>query len=202
MKPERVKQLVSAEVKALLKEAGDDRTLAGKRATAIVATLLRTGIRRGELCKLRLEDFTDGPLPSLRVRTAKTRDNRVCRMIPLGQETAKLIGKYLKARNDIHPPGADIPLFQTLRCYGGTPKAISPNALHGILLKALKRANISRRVRCHSFRHHFANTIHQHAPVAEVKTFLGHSKIETTATYLSTSEAKMRETVTAAFGGK
>ncbi len=198
----KVKELTRGEEKDLLKNGTDERTLSGKRAAAVLATLLRTGIRRGELCRLLVEDFTDGPLASLRVKTLKQRNGKEpYRSIPLGPETASLISKYLKARNG-HGTDPDSPLFLTLRSYGGKPKAITHTALHRLLLKALAKAKISRRVRLHSFRHHFANRVHQHAPVATVKTLLGHSKIETTATYLSTSEPKMRQTVTAAFEGR
>ncbi len=196
----QVKQLSQSEIESLLK-APDGRTLAGKRAQAVFATLLRTGIRRQECCRLLIEDFTDGPLASIRVKTLKQKNGREpYRVAPLGQETASLISKYLKARNGTSHSGD--PLFLTLRSYNGKPKAITHTALHRLLLKTLTKAKISRRVRLHSFRHHFANTVHQHAPVATVKTLLGHAKIETTATYLSTSESKMRETVTAAFGGR
>ena len=195
----KVKELSQSEVDALLK-APDQRTLDGKRAAAVLATLLRTGIRRSEVTKLLLEDFTDGPLPSLRVRTLKQKNGTPFRTIPLGRETAALISKYLKWRNGtLEPTG---PLFLTLLAYDGKPKGITITALHRLLLKTLAKAKISRRVRCHTFRHHFANTVHQHAPVATVQQLLGHTKIETTATYLSASEAKMRGTVTAAFGGR
>jgi len=197
----KVKELTRGEEQALL-GAPDQRTLDGKRAAAVLAVMIRTGVRRGELCKLLVEDFTDGPLASLRVRTAKQKNGKEpYRTIPLGPETASLISKYLKTRNG-HGTDPDSPLFLTLRSYGGQPKAITHTALHRLLLKVLAKAKISRRVRLHSFRHHFANRVHQYAPVAEVKTMLGHSKIETTATYLSTSEPKMRQTVTAAFEGR
>ena len=196
----KAKELTQHEVDALMK-APDQRTLDGKRAAAILATLVRTGVRRGELTKLLVEDFTDGPLALIRVKTSKQRNGKEpYRAIPLGPETAEVIQKYLERQG--HGTDPTSPLFLTLRAYGGKPKAITITALHRLLLKTLTKAKISRRVRLHSFRHHFANTVHQHAPVATVKTLLGHAKIETTATYLSTSEPKMRQAVTAAFGGR
>ncbi len=196
----QVKELSQGEIDGLLK-APDGRSIAGKRAQAILAVMVRTGIRRGELCRLLVEDFTPGDLASIRVRTLKQRNGSLpFRSIPLGAQTSGLIQKYLDRQG--HGTDPTSPLFLTLRAYNGKPKAITATALHRLLLKALAKAKISRRVRLHSFRHHFANTVHQHAPVATVKTLLGHAKIETTATYLSTSESKMRETVSLAFRGR
>ena len=197
----QVKELSQSEVDALLK-APDQRTLDGKRAAAVLATLLRTGIRRAEVTKLLLEDFTDGPLPSLRIKTAKQRNGKEpFRTVPLGKETAALIGKYLKARNGtLEPTG---PLFLTLLAYGGKPKGITITALHRLLKRSLAKAKISSRVTLHSLRHHFASTVHENgSSVATVSRLLGHAQVRSTDTYLNVSEHRKRQAVTAAFGGK
>lgn len=197
----KVKELSQSEVDALLK-APDGRTRQGKRAAAILAVMVRTGVRRGELCKLLLEDFTDGPLPSLRVKTLKQKNGKEpYRTIPLGRETAQLIGKYLKARGEAARPLS--PLFLTLRSYNGAPKAITHTALHRLLLKALDKAKISRRIRCHTFRHHFATATHETgSSVATVSQLLGHASSRTTDTYLNASDQRKRQAISNAFGGR
>ncbi len=197
----QVKELYKTEVRDLL-DAFDKRTTEGLRAQAVLAVLLETGIRRGELCKLLVEDFTDGPLPALRVKTAKQRNGKEpFRSVPLLPQTAMAIHKYLKRQG--HGSDPTSPLFLTLRAYGGRRKAITITATHRLLLKGLDRAGIVRRIRCHTFRHHFATQTHEHgAPVATVSQLLGHASSRSTDSYLHASEARKRQAVTAAFGGK
>lgn len=65
-------------------------------------------------------------------------------------------------------------------------EVLHPSAMRQTLGRAAKRAGITKRVRCHSFRHRFAVTLaNDSVPVPHISRLLGHSSVATTQHYLA-----------------
>ena len=81
----------------------------------------------------------------------------------------------------------DQPLFCTISSgerlsAGGV---LSQPYVRALLKRLAMKAGISKRVHPHAFRHFFAHTLHdQRLSVREIQDCLGHSRLDTTATYL------------------
>jgi site-specific recombinase XerD len=87
-KPPRI--LTQTEYRALR-----DAARADVRIFAIIELLLQTGIRIGELAKLRVEDVTDGENATLHVPPAEGSNERV---IPLNKPASEAVQKYIEIR--------------------------------------------------------------------------------------------------------
>ena len=79
-----------ADVRTVLGQLAGQRTPIGLRNHALVAVLLDTGLRASELCRLTMDDVADG---ALLVRLSKSGRPRIA---PLGRESEKLLGRYLR----------------------------------------------------------------------------------------------------------
>jgi site-specific recombinase XerD len=103
-----VQALRPEQQKALLKAAGDTGGTIALRNKALVAVMLDSGLRSGEVCALnRDRDDADSPVPTdlnmdqatLFIRHSKTHRQRV---IGLGDKVVLLLEKYLRKRQDGH----------------------------------------------------------------------------------------------------
>lgn len=162
-------------IKALLFLCPPNR-LWGARDRAIVLTLLHTGIRRGELCSLRLEDV-DFNREEIQVTGKGDRARRVY----LSPEAQKAILSYLRLRLDNCPM-----LFSSL---DGRP--LSGNAVQCLLADLGKTAGVTG-VRCsaHTFRHTFAvNFLRAGGSLRHLQEILGHASMEPLEFYLRTVNA-------------
>jgi len=118
------------ETRALL-AAPNRSTLQGLRDRAIMATLLYHGLRRTELCALRLADLHErGGMRYLQVRG---RGNKV-RYVLLRQVVAGAIRAYLEATG-LDCAGT-VPLFRPVsNNTRGTPRSISPQGVQMLVAK-------------------------------------------------------------------
>jgi site-specific recombinase XerD len=131
------------ELAALLKAcAGSD--FESRRDTAIIRLLLDTGMRRGELTGLRLEDIDFDH--DVAIVMGKGRRPRAC---PFGNRTARAIDRYLRAR--ARHAAADSPgLWLGLK---------GPMTANGILQMIRRRGRQAglERLHPHQFRHTYAH---------------------------------------------
>ncbi|RLD14938.1 MAG: hypothetical protein DRI22_02815, partial [Caldiserica bacterium] len=80
---------------------------------------------------------------------------------------------YLKAWLSVHPdPKPDSPLFVTLR---GRPTRLTYNGFRMVLIRALKRAKLKKRVHAHLFRHQVATELlsTERLPEEAVRVYMG-----------------------------
>jgi integrase len=162
---------------------------AGTRLAIIL--LYTTGIRRGELLRLKPQDY-DGRNQTLLIQDSKFHRSR---LLPLPDDVAKEIDKHLRTRGAVYPSAfASEPLLWSPY---GRDRAFTGAWLHSNLQILFDRAGIKkpdgRRPRIHDFRHGFAVTAlirWYHAGVdVQVKlpllaTWLGHVSILSTYHYL------------------
>jgi site-specific recombinase XerD len=172
----RTRALGDHQARALL-DAPDASTLKGRRDRAMLAVLLYHGLRREELCLLKVRDIHDRRgVPHLRVHGKGGKTRRV----PLHPASAERLHAYLEAAGHAMTP--DAALLQPVRKTG---KAITADGVYKCVLAYAAQAKI--RVEgfgVHSLRATAAtNALDHEADIARVQEWLGHASIATTRIY-------------------
>ena len=191
MKKKEPEFLTEDEIELILK-IPDRRTLQGKRDYAILLTLLSTGLRKSELCNLRVRDikaYRNQPVLDV------VGKGRKFRRIPLKMEALTAIREYWKsAKNGTEP---DIPIFHTLGKHGPHRVVpLTPRAVDCLIKRASKKALIKKRVTPHTLRHTFGTSLlDEGTDLRTVQALLGHSGIGTTQKYLHSNDDKKVEAV-------
>ena len=118
--------LGDGQARALLAAPAED-TLKGKRDRAILATLLYHGIRREELCKLRVRDVhqRDGVM-HLRIEGKGGK----LRFVPVALQALRLVREYVEHAG--HREDLDSPLFRPVKnnATGTLVKPLNPNSIY------------------------------------------------------------------------
>jgi integrase/recombinase XerD len=163
--------------------------LKGVRDRAILATLLYHGIRREELCLLRLRDIHSRQ-GVMHFRIDGKGDK--IRFVPVHPMVLRLIEEYLEAGK--HGGGLvfelDGPLFRpvTNNRTGSLIRHLDPGSIYrNIVMKYAKATGISGEaigVCVHSMRATAAtNALSNEADIAKVQEWLGHANVSTTRLY-------------------
>ncbi|AME28781.1 integrase (plasmid) [Burkholderia sp. PAMC 26561] len=164
------------QARALL-DAPDPETLKGKRDRALLAVLLYHGLRREEVCLLKIKDIHDRRgVAHLRIHG---KGNKL-RYVPLHPGSAERLHAYLEAAG--HGAASDAPLFQPLRVTGA---AITADGVYKCVLVYAAQAKIDvQGFGVHSLRATAAtNALEHEADIAKVQEWLGHANIATTRIY-------------------
>ena len=176
--------LGDAQVRRLLEAPAPD-TLKGIRDRAILATLLYHGIRREELCFLRVKDM-QSRLGVMHFRI-QGKGSKI-RFVPVHPLAQRLIQEYLAAGK--HGGGLDTPLFRPVanNRTGTLDKALDPGSIYrNIILKYGRETGVHAEVNglcVHSMRATAAtNALSHEADIAKVQEWLGHSNVSTTRLY-------------------
>lgn len=166
-----------------LLEAPDPQTLKGKRDRAMLSVFLYHGLRREELCKLKVQDLTERRgVPHLRVHGK----GRKLRYIPTHPGTITLITDYLEALGHANEPLA--PLFQPVKDNVSKKigKAMTTDGVYKVVLKYAREIGLGdlNGFGVHSLRATAAtNALDHEADIAKVQEWLGHANIATTRLY-------------------
>jgi integrase/recombinase XerD len=181
--------LGDAQARRLLEAPAPD-TLKGVRDRAILATLLYHGIRREELCQLRLRDIQSRQ-GVMHFRIKGKRDK--IRFIPVHPMALRLIGEYLEAGKHgggVSHESLDSPVFRpvTNNRTGTLDKHLDPGSIYrNIVMKYAKATGISGEaigICVHSMRATAAtNALSNEADIAKVQEWLGHANVSTTRLY-------------------
>jgi len=174
--------LGDAQARRLL-DAPPHETLKGKRDRAILAALLYHGIRREELCLLRVRDMQSRQ-GVVHFRIKGKRDKvRFVPIHPLGQ---RLIEEYLALAR--HSSDVDGPLFRPVKNNrtGDLDRHLDPGSIYrNVVLHYAKTLGMDTEVigLCvHSLRATAAtNALSHEADIAKVQEWLGHANVSTTA---------------------
>ena len=152
-----------------------DRTPAGVRDAAILAMLIATGMRRAELCGLRMGDVD---LQSGKLRVLGKGDKE--RTVYLRNGALRYLRVWLAIRGD--GPG---PIFCRVNKGGRIfpDQPLSTTAMHKIITKRAAEAGL-RDITPHDFRRTYAGELLDAGQdIATVAALLGHASVETTARY-------------------
>ncbi len=176
--------LGDAQARKLLEAAAAD-TLKGVRDRAILAILLYHGIRREELCGLRVKDMQSRQgVMHFRVRGKRGK----VRFVPVHAMAQRLIEEYLAlAGHGVDTAG---PVFRpvTNNRTGELDRPLSPGSVyHNIVRKYGLETGVSGEVNglcVHSLRATAAtNALSHEADIAKVQEWLGHANVSTTRLY-------------------
>ena len=167
-----------------LLEAPPANTLKGKRDRAMLAVLLYHGIRREELCKLKVGDIQSRQgVWHLRIQGKREK----IRYIPLAIAAQRLITAYLAEAK--HGGETDGPLFRPVKnnTTGTLAKALHKSSVWDMVrlyTKQIGIAGTAPRLGVHAMRATAATNALEHgADIAKVQEWLGHADISTTRLY-------------------
>jgi integrase/recombinase XerD len=178
------KFLSGEEVEALL-ASPDVTTPRGIRDRAMIELLYATGLRVSELVSLKPADLNleDGFLTTV----GKGRKER---MVPIGEEAAMWVGRYLKeARPVLVGRRSSTRLFVNAR--GGT--ALTRTGFWKVLRAYATGLGMARRLSPHVLRHSFAtHLLERGADLRAIQVMLGHADLSTTQIYTHILDARLR----------
>lgn len=158
-------------------------TLKGKRDRAILSVFLFHGLRREELCTLKVKDIVERRgVKHLRVHG---KGNKL-RYVPLHPETAGRIDDYLDAAG--HREHATTALFRPIKnnVHGNTDDALTAGSVYRDVVKhyGLALGLTMERFAPHALRATAAtNALENEADIARVQMWLGHANVSTTRLY-------------------
>jgi integrase/recombinase XerD len=178
------KSLNEDEVLALL-NAPDLTEPAGLRDRAMLELLYACGLRVSELVGIKT---TEVSLSEAVVRV--TGKGSKTRLVPMGEEAADWIGRYLKqARPEILQKRLSDALFVTNR-----GEAMTRQAFWYLIKRYSLLAGITKPMSPHVLRHAFATHLLNHgADLRVVQMLLGHSDISTTQIYTHVARERLKK---------
>lgn len=178
--------LSEAEVESILQQP-DTTTLFGLRDRAIFEVLYSTGIRRAEVCALRI-DHIHVDRQVLFINQGKGQKDRY---VPIGHRALLWIARYVEqARDQLAIDPKERTLFLTV-----DGKPIDPDSLTEYGRRYIRSAKVDKPGACHIFRHTMATLMHDNgADIRSIQAILGHEKLDTTQIYTRVSLKKLLDT--------
>jgi len=150
---------------------------------AMLMTLYSTGMRRAELCHLKVEDI-DSTRMIIHIRHGKRNRDRDVPLSPKLLETLREYWCWMKPKTY---------LFPGTKNGWRADKPITPKVLWEACREAAQAAGITKNVRPHLLRHSFAtHQVENGADLPTVQLLLGHSDLKATSIYLHLSERHLR----------
>jgi integrase/recombinase XerD len=175
------KGLEPDQVQALLVSC-DRGTVSGRRDFAILTTLLRLGVRAGEVAALSLDDV-NWRAGEILVRGKGDR----CERLPLPADVGQAISDYLHDRSSQR---AERALFVRVKAPQGS---LTSTAVSSIVAAAARRAGLGT-VGAHRLRHTVAaQMLRAGASLPEIGQVLRHRHMSTTAIYAKIDREALRE---------
>lgn len=168
-----------------LLETPPEDSLKGRRDRAILATLLYHGLRRQELCNLRVKDYQRRTgVMMFHVHGKRKKE----RFIPVEAKTQRLIAEYLELAD--HGGELDTALFRPVKnnATGILNKPLNPRSVYRDVVMFYAR-KIGITLDTHGFCVHSlrataaTNALDHKADIAKVQEWLGHANVSTTRLY-------------------
>lgn len=169
-----------------LMQQPDIQTVAGLRDRAILELFYSSGLRRSELCRLKLEEIAL-PRKTLYVRKGKGNKDR---LIPIGERAVYWLKRYLlEARDQLLNDPHESHFF--INDYGS---AFRDNKLGDKVKRYMRNAGIQVPGSCHLLRHAMATHMMENgADVRFIQAMLGHADLNSTQIYTHVSIRKLQE---------
>ena len=169
-------------------EAIDKNNILGRRNHCIVEVLYGCGLRVSELIDLKISDVN---FKEKYLRVVGKGDK--VRLVPLADYTAKIIHEYIteiRSKGKINRKHEDS-LFLNSR-----GESMSRVIVFLIIKELAQKANISKSISPHTFRHSFATHLLQNgADLRYIQEMLGHSSITTTEIYTHLKTEELRDVI-------
>ena len=173
--------LTHEEIGKMLNAARENKTIIGLRDLIVLEMLSTTGMRRAEICSIKIGDIQTSMGKKIVEITGKGNKSRV---IVLTNSIASLINKYLKQRGLTYQD-TDMPLIASHGNHGEADKCVNTNTIYRIVKRYAKAAGIDEStISPHNLRHTFCTEcIDMGYDITDVKDLMGHSSISTTERY-------------------
>jgi integrase/recombinase XerD len=150
---------------------------------AMLMTVYSTGMRRAEMCNLKVEDI-DSDRMIIHIRQGKGRRDRDVPLSPKLLETLREYWRWMRPKTFLFPGTVN---------GSRADKPITPKVLWEACREAAQRAGISKAVRPHLLRHRFAtHLVESGADLPTVQLLLGHADLKPTSIYLHLSERHLK----------
>src|ERR1700722_5350678 len=150
---------------------------------AILMTLYATGMRRAELCNLKVDDI-DGAQMIVHVRNGKGGRDRDIPLDPKLRETLQEYWRWMRPNTYLFPG--------TVKGWRAD-KPIDAKVVWLACRQAARRAGITRPVGPHTLRHAFAtHRLESGCDLITLQTLLGHVNVRHTTVYLHLSQRHLR----------
>ena len=150
---------------------------------AMLLTMYSAGLRRSELCRLKVADIDSGRMV-IRVERGK---GGVDREIPLNQKLLTTLREYwrwMRPKTYLFPG--------TVNGWR-SDKPITPKVIWSAVQEATKKAGIEKHVTPHTLRHCFAtHLLEAGADLRTIQVLMGHKDIEATVRYLHVSTQRLQ----------
>jgi integrase/recombinase XerD len=178
-----IDHLTRDEIQALL-AAPNPRTVNGVRDRAMLHLTYAAGLRVAELLSLRLDDFPDRSLATVRILGKGRRE----RVLPLWRETRTMLRAWLAVR-----PSAQVPELFLNRTGGRMSRdGFAHRLAQHVAAAAQKEPSLAhKRVTPHVLRHSCAmHSLAATGDIRKVALWLGHASVQSTEAYLRVDPAE------------
>ena len=150
---------------------------------AMLMTVYSTGMRRAEMCGLKVEDI-DSQRMLVHIHQGKGRRDRDVPLSPKLLETLREYWRWMKPKTYLFPGTVN---------GSRADKPISPKMLWEAFREAAQRAGITKAVRPHLLRHSYAtHLLEAGADLPTLQALLGHADLKPTSIYLHLSERHIK----------
>jgi integrase len=184
----RGRQLVDAEIMALMRVCGDDSTPAGARDAALIAVLRGTGMRRAEVVALDLADY-DPATGAITVRSGKGRKDRMV-YAPVGARSA--LDEWVAIRGSAPGPL----LYGIVKGGALVVRRLAAQAVAVVCAARAREAGVAP-FTPHDMRRTFiSGLLDAGADIATVQRLAGHEDPATTSRYDRRGEAAKQQAIT------
>jgi site-specific recombinase XerD len=144
----------------------------------MLMTLYATGMRRAELCRLKVEDI-DSHRMIVHIRQGKGNRDRDVPLTPKLLETLREYWRWMKPKTYLFPG-----MVNNWRA----DKPLTPKCVWLAIQNAAKRAGIKKRVSPHTLRHSWATHLLENGTdLRTIQMLMGHSDLRATSVYLHLS---------------
>ena len=156
------------------------RVIKNNRDYAIARLLFATGMRREEICRLSISDYSR---PNITIKMAKGEEYRT---IKLDNVTCDALDEYLESRNDRY-----LVLFLNEHS-----KPLTPDALSRAFKKYFSRIGAEKRSGLHGFRRGLVTLLYERGMgETEIQKFIGWKTREMVSRYIQFSPSRISEDV-------
>ncbi|MFQ3870575.1 tyrosine-type recombinase/integrase [Leptospira kirschneri] len=158
----------------------------GIRNRAILELFYSTGMRSGELSRLKVSevDFSAGTIQILESK------GRTDRLIPVSERALLWMSKYLEEVRLVYERDREVENVFLSSC----GKQILPNSLGRMVTHMRKQAGVEKKGSTHMFRHTTATLMLENgADIRHVQEMLGHKSLGTTQIYTHVAIQKLQE---------